>query len=76
MSKIILLRSDQEMIWKASVCNKGSGKWVFLKGRKNKKYIILCVNNCSKVRKYTVLNTMSRDCNSEISELRYSTRIF
>ena len=59
-----------------SVCNKGSGKWVFLEGRKNKKYIILCGNNCSKVRNYTVLNTMSREYKSEISELRYCKRIF
>ena len=59
-----------------SVCNKESGKWVFLKGRKNKKYIILCANNCSKVRNYTVLNTMSREYKSEISELRYCKRIF
>ena len=59
-----------------SVCNKGSGKWVFFKGRKNKKYIILCANNCSKVRNYTVLNTMSREYKSEISELRYCKRIF
>ena len=59
-----------------SVCNKGSGKWVFLKGRKNKKYIILCANNCSKVRNYTVLNSMSREYKSEISELRYCKRIF
>ena len=33
---------------------------------KPKKYSIFCVNNCSKIRTYTVLNTLPGDCNFEI----------
>ena len=36
MSNLIVLRGDQEMIWKVGVF-KSSGKWVFATGHKNKK---------------------------------------
>ena len=36
-----------------------------------KEHSIIGTNNCFKIRTYTVLNTLSRECNFEISELRY-----
>ena len=38
---------------------------------KTKKYSIFCANNWSKIRTYTVPNTLSGDCNVEVSGLRY-----
>ena len=57
---------------KRSGCfSKWSVKWTFVTGRKNKKYTIFGTNNCSKIRTYTVLNPVSKECNFEISGLRY-----
>ena len=54
--KLIALHGDQEMIWKVGICNRPQKHGS---------------NDCSKIRTYTVLNTLSGDCNFEISGLKY-----
>ena len=34
-----------------------------------------CSNNCSKIKTYTVLNTLSEDCNFDVFGLRYCKRL-
>ena len=61
MINLIVLCGNQEMIWTVGACNN-------LQKQKN---IFFGTNNCSKIRTYTVLNTLSGECNFEISGLRY-----
>ena len=55
-----------QMTWKVGVCHRP---------QKHRKYSINCTNNYSKIRAYTVLHTLSGDCNFEISGLRYCKRL-
>ena len=49
------------MIWKVGVCTL-FGKWVFVTGRKKKKYSIIGKNDRSKIRTHTVSNSLSGEC--------------
>ena len=65
MSNLIVLRGEQEMIWKVGACHRPQ----------KQKHSIFCSNNFSKIRAYTMLNTLFGDCNLEISGLRYWKRL-
>ena len=68
MSNLIVLRGDQEMIWKVCVCDRQKYIYIYI-------YIyiysIFYTNNSSNIRTYTVLNTLSGDFKFAISVLRY-----
>ena len=61
MSNLIVSRGDQEIIGKVGICKKPQKL-------ENTAFL---AQNLSRIRTYTVLNTLSGDCNFDISGLKY-----
>ena len=62
MSNLKVLCGDQEMIWKTGVCKRPQ--------KQNKRNSIFGSTNFSKIRIYALLNTLSREHNSEMWKSR------